>query len=644
MYSLSIYPLPLTTYTHDASAALLTDDKVLFAYEEEKISRFQHSIGVVPENAAIEALSYSGIHPRSIGQLVVTSIDSCLTRADFQSKIGYLRELLLLDRKVKVECVPHHLAHSALAVLTSPFEKCVFLTMDAGGDGKMGHWGVFDGKTFSVRETFDLSPAVIYGFLTSLAGFGAFDEGKLMGLSAYGETNERLYNWLRTHFWIRTGSAALETSAEVVLNWTSEVKLDAFDSDAPRRHKYVEVTPRFTDTRMTEWIAEILPVDIAATGQRFYEELIVRAVRNIVNVSGQENLAVSGGAFQNVVINAKLRHIEGLHLHVPIATHDAGLALGAGLLAVFLRTGRRVGSRLSPYLGPSFTSSEILAMIKNFNVEHREPNNLNAAVVDELLSGKVVGWFQGRAEFGARSLGARSVLADPRDFLTKGRVNQALKKRDWFMPYAPSILQERGAEYFTNYCQSPYMNAAFQIRPSKASLIPAGVHVDGSCRVHSVSKRTNPRYHDLITQFARATNIPLILNTSFNRHGIPILSTPRQALQHFLENNVDSLAIGPFLLTKKGQPLYESTLITEDEYLAIESLQFIAGLIRNRKSIQAIALLNTFEPSISLVGNRLFSGTDCLWAITEEVSLIRSRWIALSLKPKIIRSKRIRKS
>jgi carbamoyltransferase len=624
MLIMSIYPLPLVAFSHDASVAVVNESGVVFAYEEEKVSRRLHAIATPPQYSAMMAMKSLGLQPSDIQYLVITGADRCNQRASFRESLSFLKNLLLLPHDVAVTYTPHHLAHSALSTLTSPFDKCLFLTLDAGGDGIMGHWGVFDSSEFVVMERLTLSPAVIFSYMTSLAGFSLFDSGKLMGLSAYGQVDERLFTWLRSNFWVRPGSAALEISQRVAFRWELETKPNEFDPDFPRRNKYWWMRFLFHDQSENEWLRDIPPCDIAATGQRFFEELVFRIIQNIVSATGITSVALSGGAFQNVVMNAKLQRMENLSIHVPVAPHDAGLALGGALLKAFKLNGYR-SCGLSAHLGPTYSSIEITEALDSLHLSYRQPSELLSKVVDELTAGNVVGWFQGRAEFGARALGARSVIADPRDSTAKNRVNLSLKKRNWFMPYAPSILEEHGSEFFADFAPSPYMNSAFTIRPEKRDLIPSAVHIDNTCRVHSVNRKTNPLYHSLIEEFHRRTGLPLLLNTSFNRHGTPIVNTPRQAAQQLIEGNVDCLAIGEMLVSGSSGTR-PTDLLSDRTNFEIDLLCFAAKLVQRDRINQAQTLLNRLGRVSESTGNGISICGELIWRRDEDVSVMGPRW------------------
>ena len=313
MAILSLYPLPAIAYTHDGSATLISEGNVLYSYEEEKLSRFQHAVSEFPEKAAVVGFQQTGIHPNQIESLVVTSIENCPARPDFASRVQFAKELLHLHKDIDVTCVPHHMAHSALAVLTSPFDECVFLTMDGGGDYLMGHWGIFRDGAFQVVEEFRFSPALIFAYLTTLGGFSIFEEGKLMGLSAFGKIDPSLLGWLQEHFWIRDGTAAVAISRELRLRWQSSLHLDAIDAGSLRRPKYSRGGVDFTGPSVIDWPSRVCPADLAATGQHFFELLVLRAVKNIRDRTGIEQFALGGGAFLNVLVNESCDERQKFH-------------------------------------------------------------------------------------------------------------------------------------------------------------------------------------------------------------------------------------------------------------------------------------------------------------------------------------------
>jgi len=626
MVILSVYPMPLIHHAHDASAAIISDGSLLYAYEEEKLSRFQFAISEFPEKASVIGLKRLGISPHDVDQLVLTSIANCPQRPDYASKVEHIKNLLSLREDISVDCIPHHMAHSGLAVLTSPFTECVFLTMDGGGDNLMGHWGIYRDHRFNVVEQFQLSPAILYGFITSLVGFSLFEEGKVMGLSSYGRLNKRFYDWLRQNFWIESGGASMRVANHINVQWDCTLDPQLVEPDTFRRHKYLKLKVWFRDSEQTRWLSEVQPFDIAHTGQRFFEDLIIESVQNIVRRTSIKNVALGGGAFQNIVLNGKLSAMPGVNVYVSMAPHDAGLSLGAALVKSHEQNKQHRQYPVTPYLGPSFTSQEIEEVIDSFSLSYERSSDSIRLVADYIAEGKVVGWFQGRAEFGARALGARSVLADPRNAGAKSRLNQSLKKRDWFMPYAPSVLEEHGHDFFEAFRRSPYMNIGFQVRVDKAHLIPSAVHTDGSCRAHTINKHQHPKYHQLIREFYKLTGIPMILNTSFNRHGVPIVATPRQALQHLMEGNVDILAIENFIVKRK-QAVKQIRLLHDEEYfLKWEQLLFASELLKGGRLASARRIIQQNQIQIRVRSRGFESQGKVFWETKQTEQILKTWW------------------
>ncbi len=346
-----------------------------------------------------------------------------------------------------------------------------------------------------------------------------------MGLAAYGRVDERLAAWFRRSFRVRSGAASLDTPLKIC--WKSTVDLGRVEPAAFSRHKFYRWGIEFEGPEPRPgWIDEIPPEDIARTGQAIFEEFMTEITANLARATGRNEIACAGGAFHNVAANgALMTATPSRTFHLPVAPHDAGLALGSALWVRHIHGERRLNQPLSPYLGLSFSEAEIEQLLRRFLVPFKREPDVSAASARAIADGKIVGWFQGRAELGARALGARSVLADPRRPETKCRLNQLLKRRDWFMPFAPSILEEYANEYLQGAVFSPYMNVAFRVRPEKAADIPGAVHADGTCRAHLVRRALHPKFHGLITEFQSLTGVPLVLNTSFNRHGLPIVAT-----------------------------------------------------------------------------------------------------------------------
>jgi len=278
-------------------------------------------------------------------------------------------------------------------------------------------------------------------------------------------------------------------------------------------------------------------------------------------------------------------------------------------------------------LGPSYSTAEVERVLQEFGLTYSRPADLADAVAQAIAANKVVGWFDGRAEFGARALGARSVLANPRNEGAKARLNHLLKKRDWFMPFAPSILEEHGRHYFEDFAPSPYMNTAFKSYPHRRTELGAAVHVDGTVRAHTVDRSTNPRYRAVIEAFYRICGVPLILNTSFNKHGLPMVATPRQAVQHLLEGCVDALAIEGFLVEGAPVPV-EHPAPTESDMIGLMFVRHAAKLVMRGRSDQAAAFLSKAAPELQASDRGFTSGEDLVWESHWPLERLDDWWLS----------------
>jgi carbamoyltransferase len=292
-------------------------------------------------------------------------------------------------------------------------------------------------------------------------------------------------------------------------------------------------------------------MDIAASLQALLEQTVLALAAWLREASGERHLAMAGGVALNCVMNSKLRD-SGLFdaVWVQPAAGDAGTALGAALWVDARQGGHGTRWRMNDaYLGPSFSDADIEPLLHDSGLDYRRPEDLAGEVAEHLAEGRLVGWFQGRMEFGPRALGARSILASPTDPRTQGRLN-FLKDREDFRPVAPVVLEEEATAWFVNARPSPFMLFVHDVRPDKAALIPAVRHVDGTARIQTVNRTQHPLYHDLIRAFADRTGVPVLVNTSFNTRGRPIVCTPRDALECFWTSPLDVLALGPFVLEK----------------------------------------------------------------------------------------------
>ena len=563
MNILGLYPAPFDNQLrHDYSASILTP-KGIYAYEEAKLTTLKNeNTSIFSERSLLMGLKELNLVPSEID---IIALPIRYTPGDMRVEKALYWDLFKFQRdgdkdfdvwkEKKMVYVPHHAAHVSIATFTSGLSECAFLSMDGGGD-----WGdnrnlVFGEYKNGAQQILKAesgmeSIASFHAFLTEAIGFTGGDNGKTSGLAGYGKINADL-------------AAKLESLIEVTENGLkfnrirfhrSPVQLAKLNPSSYDRGKFLNTSP--SDTNLLREVLGYLPQDIAATGEYVLQKFILSLLIQLKRITSQRKLVLTGGLFQNVALNSAILE-SGIFddVFVPMAPSDAGLSFGLALFAEesLDRAGKqnslKTREECNPYIGPSFTRSEIQSELENQQLIYSEVVAVEKIAAKLLSEGSVVGWFQGRAEYGPRSLGNRSILADPRMFDSKSRVNQLLKKRDWFMPYAPSMLEEHSTEWLEIDKFSPYMQFALNIKPEKRELIPAAVHVDGTSRVHSVRRAWNPRYWNLIEEFRVLTGVPLILNTSFNRHGISTIATPTQAIEHLLSGSMDYLIIDDFIVS-----------------------------------------------------------------------------------------------
>jgi carbamoyltransferase len=436
---------------------------------------------------------------------------------------------------VEVRRYDHHLTHAATAAFTSPFERCVVAVVDGyGEDGSTACYRFDDGELTrldspSLRaRPVPCSLGHFYGLVCAGCGFDPWlgEEWKVMGLAGYGRFDAALYDLLRPMITVEglslgSGCSTGEFTERVAI-------LRDLGQRSAGRHEDA--------------------ANLAHTGQHVFEEVMTELLTNLRAQHPSPALALCGGCALNSSFNGKIVARTGFdYLHVPSAPADDGNALGAAYLAWAEDQGTSLerATTASPYLG-SPISDEGLCRLRDYSgLRHERPGASMAAVVAQALAdGLIVGWMQGRAEFGPRALGNRSILADPRSADMRSRINDRVKFREAFRPLAPSILDEHGTQWFEDYQPSPYMERTLRFRPEMAARVPAVVHVDGTGRVHSVRREWNERFHALVSAFHALTRVPVVLNTSFNVMGKPIVHSVEDAAAVFLTSGLDLLVIG----------------------------------------------------------------------------------------------------
>jgi carbamoyltransferase len=554
--------LGLNAYSHDAAAALLVDGRLVFAAEEERYDRTKHS-SAFPRQAIVAALAHAGLAPADIDRVAFcwrrdmarvrkalyvlrrlpASLPFLRERPEgLPPRLAYLRsirglpgDLAALGIGAPVEYVEHHLAHAVQAWRFGPAEDAVVVTADGMGEWTAtATWRAGDrGLVRLAERCYPQSLGKVYAAVTQHLGFRPdADEGKTMGLAPYGRP--RLVPEFRKL--VRHDPERL-------------YKIDLRAFAYPLGKTEMAGAPfarRFGPARRPEGPIEPAHEDLAFAAEAVLEEVLVEVARGLRGPS--PHLGLAGGLFLNCAVNGRIAREAGFDsLFVFPAAGDAGAAAGAAAhVAQMART------ELShAFLGDAFDAGAIGATLEGRGA--RTVADPSAAAAEALARGKVVGWFQGRMEFGPRALGARSILADPRDPGIKDRLNREVKFREGFRPFAPSVLEEKAAEWFLSPRPSPFMLLTFPVRPERRAEVPGVVHVDGSARIQTVGREPELLpFRRLIEAFAARTGVPLVLNTSFNVRGEPIVRTPAEALACFDRSGLDVLVIGNRVLGKTG--------------------------------------------------------------------------------------------
>jgi len=591
--------LGISAFYHDSAAALIEDGRIVAAAQEERFSRKKHDARF-PVNAIRYCLAELGIGMGGVGHVVFYDkpflkferlIETYTTFAprgfkSFRMSIPlWLREKLflkdlLLKELNKADAAgswngqllfsEHHLSHAASAFFPSPYEEAVVLTMDGVGEWATTSAATGKGSSLEVRKEihFPHSLGLLYSAFTYYTGFKVNSgEYKVMGLAPYGEPKyvakifEHLVD-LKADGSFRLDLSYFDYCAGLTM---TNAKFDALFGGPPRKPEEL-----LTQHHM----------DLTASLQAATEEVVLRLTRSLRKETGIKNLCLAGGVALNCVANGKvLRDGQFEQIYIQPAAGDAGGALGAALVGYHLQLGqqRRVNgdAMRGSYLGPAFAQADIEARLKSCGArfERLEDAALLSSCAADLAQGKALGWFQGRMEFGPRALGNRSVLGDPRSPSMQKTLNLKVKYRESFRPFAPSVLRERVSDWFELDGDSPYMllvagvvqSRRRAMTPDEARLfgidklnvprsdIPAVTHVDYSARIQTVHQDTNPRYHALLCAFERATGCPVLVNTSFNVRGEPIVGTPEDAFRCFMGTELDVLAVGNCYLRKHAQ-------------------------------------------------------------------------------------------
>ncbi|MFM7809235.1 MAG: carbamoyltransferase [Planctomycetota bacterium] len=589
--------LGISAFFHDSAAALVQDGRIVAASEEERFSRRKHDERF-PVQAAAWCLERAGLRAEQLDAVVFYEkplvkferlLETSLAfaprgfRSFLMAMPQWLQKKLHLPREIDaglggtytgpILFTTHHESHAASAFFPSPFEQAAILTLDGVGEWTTASWGVGRGNAIELRQEmrFPHSPGLLYSAFTHYCGFRVNSgEYKLMGLAPYGEPKYRdliLERLVRLHqdgsFWL--DQRYFDYAAGLTMTGPKFDRLFG----GPGRRPESPLTQR--------------EMDIAASIQAVTEEIVLRMARHVHARTGERNLCLAGGVALNCVANGRLlREGPFERLWIQPAAGDAGGAIGAALMHWHAHLGKpRVAlaadAQQGSYLGPDHSDAVIRERLDAIGAVYDtlDEASLTEAMADELASGRIVGHFFGRAEFGPRALGHRSILGDPRDPSMQRRMNVAIKFRESFRPFAPAVLQGRQREWFELEAESPYMLLVAPVAASRRKAVQAGgargidmlkqlrsevpaiTHVDDSARVQTVDPLRAPRFHSILSAFERRTGCPVLVNTSFNIRGEPIVHDPGDAYRCFMFTDMDTLVVGNHILRKERQPPME---------------------------------------------------------------------------------------
>ncbi|MBI1739039.1 MAG: carbamoyltransferase [Acidobacteria bacterium] len=588
--------LGISCYYHDAAAALLRDGQLVAAAEEERFTRIKHDYNF-PRKAIEFCLAQGGLRGpdldyvvffekpfRKFDRILMTVLQTYPQsyKVFRESMIAWMLDKLWIGStletelgipKEKVLYCEHHLSHAASAFLCSPFEEAAILTVDGVGEWVTGTWGVGKGNQIQLHKQMEFphSLGLLYSAFTAFLGFEVNEgEYKVMGMAPYGQPRyvDKVWKMVQQN---RDGSFALDMSYFSFHHSTSRTFNHRFAElfGAPRPPKMHFFT---RDTGFPSYFGEKPAAyeemcrlnqhyaDIAASIQRVTEDLLLGMARHVYEQTGQKRLCIAGGVGLNSVANSRiLRETPFEEIFVQPAAGDGGGALGAALWAYNTLLGKPRSFRMEhAYWGQSYSSGEISGFLEQNNIPYQQIQNddkLLDMLVERIQKGNVIGWFQGRFEWGPRALGNRSILADVRNPQMKDIVNTKIKFREPYRPFAPSVLAESAVNFFemdepTRHYPARYMLYVVPVRPEQQSRVPAITHVDGTGRLQTVFREHSPRYYRLIERFGQATGVPMVLNTSFNLKGEPIVNTPANAFSTFSRSEMDCLVLENFLIEK----------------------------------------------------------------------------------------------
>ncbi len=574
--------LGINAYHGDAAAALVVDGKLIAAVEEERINRVKHCAGF-PSLAVAWCLKEGGLAPKdlehiaiarkptahvfqkvmyliskrpSFSKVVKDRMENAARVMNVKEQVAAALNVPAGELPAKLHNVEHHLAHLASSFLVSPYEDAALLSVDGFGDFCSTMLGLGHGTNIQIRETvlFPHSLGLFYTMVTQYAGFRKYgDEGKVMGLAPYGDPKPH-YEAVSKIVPV-TADGLFELDLDYFLHHSEGVDMTWTDgSPTIGRVFSPKMEEVFGPAREPGGELSQHYIDITASLQKVLEDRVLAIMNKLARETGKTNLCLAGGVALNSVTNGLIMERTPFReVYIQAAAGDSGTALGAAFQVYHQVAGRpRDWHMRDAYTGPGYSDQAYEAALQAAGLKYRRSADIASDAADIVSQGKILGWFQGRAEWGPRALGNRSIIADPRRTDMKDILNARIKHRESFRPFAPSVLVEHTAEWFEKDYPSPFMLMVYNVRPEKRAQVPAITHVDGTGRLQTVAKDENPRYYALIDAFRRKTGVPMVLNTSFNENE-PIVCSPEDAVRCFTTTKMDALVLGDYLAEQSAK-------------------------------------------------------------------------------------------
>ena len=561
------YILGISCGYHDSAASLIKDGKVLGACEEERFTGIKHD-SAFPINTINWLVSEFKITPNDLEavcfyenpKLKLDRIETSTKKGGWKNFFTRLK-IISKNKKVYKDTISqletlrgsktqliycdHHLSHLAYSYYTSPFNESALLSVDGVGEWETTSLAKASDDIKKIGSVkFPHSLGMLYSTFTAFLGFKPNEgEYKVMGLAPYGDASKYINKFKQLY--------------TVTKNGGYELNMDYFTYEWSTNSMFNENLSELFEipNRLPEETLEQVHKDIAASLQQIYEFLFFRLLDTLYKQTKSENLCLSGGCAYNGTANGKiLKRTKFKNLYIPPAPSDAGSAIGCALHYAYSTPGNRVDNS-NPYLGPTFNTDDVVNALKVYEKdvwgERKLYEQITNIVANEIVDGNVIGWVEGRMEFGARALGNRSILANPRDPQMKSRLNRVIKKREGFRPFAPMVLEESSSLYFDYDDTVPFMNQVVKVRDEHKHHLPAITHVDDSARIQTVNKRQHRRMYNLLERLQVINEYPLVINTSFNLKDQTMVLTPLDAIKTFLNCEMDTLILNNYIVKKK---------------------------------------------------------------------------------------------